>query len=526
MDDEFSAETAKFPRLSSDSSESLRNFSPILSSCFSQELTHLHSYLYRINSSKLFGILLPINYPPTSLLTFLNLTLLEIDAQSLLRRFQHELWSDLFYSSKDPIGRVSEANYFVVPLLEDDTIDWAIINRAVGKSPGLVLSDIMLSSRNDILLKSTHRGGVIWKYVQEINSTSTVSEFLERLYGRDYGKLRESVEKYKGFDPMDIIFDEKFACPPAKDLRNLVAVGIVKEFNESSQIVFLKRLKSVRMKSTENVNSKYNKGFPMFPAELLEVFYLTYSHWIQSKSLLESLIEIESSSYVLDLCSKLKFTGDFDIMRQSTVSPFLNSTANNIPFSLIGKSLLEIIYQINATCSNNPQEIDSENIVSRKILTVIQDLELKYYVKTRSLSIINFRPAFYASKETILETYSLEHRLSEKLLVEFVYAIIGVYVIACGAYSAGEMLVQINALDPEVWENASLFITDISLTVTSADTEKLSTPNIPQNLLILDQNSLEDIIDYKFQDTDQLAFIRKIFSQSQNNNYKILGKSF
>ena len=70
-----------------------------------------------------------------------------------------------------------------------------------------------------------------------------------------------------------------------------------------------------------------------------------------------------------------------------------------------------------------------------------------------------------------------------------------------------------------------MFITDISLTVTSADTEKLSTPNIPQNLLILDQNSLEDIIDYKFQDTDQLAFIRKIFSQSQNNNYKILGKS-
>ena len=251
MKSSSSEDPRKKQKLGEDSAIISRNFSKILTECFTQEGNYLKGYLYKVNCAPLFGILLPIKYPEIDLLAYIDISMIELDLQSILRRFQHELWSDLFKASKDPKGRVSEANYFIVPL-QDNLIDWNIINRSVGKLPLLKLTDYLISTRDDLILKASYRANTLWKYTNEINHNTTNQNMFENLYGKDYAKLPEVIEKYTGYDPIDILFDESFSNPPAKELRNMISLGIINEIDENSQIIIVKQLKSIK--------SLYNLG--------------------------------------------------------------------------------------------------------------------------------------------------------------------------------------------------------------------------------------------------------------------------
>lgn len=508
----------KVSKLMSENNTVLRNFSQSLTSCFSQVGTSLKSYLYQVNSADFYGILLPIEYPSTSILFFLNTVWLDLDSQSALRKFQHEFWSDLFKSPKEPIGRVSEANYFIVPL-QDKEIDWNRINIAVKKAPNLKLRDFVLSSRESLLLKASHKINTIWKYIGEINHNSTSQDFLRVLID-DENKLKALIEKYQDYDPVDVVLDESFVL--GKEFRSLISLGVLEEFDELSQIVFVRQVRAGKGISSLQATSKGNKGVVMVPIELIEVFYLNSAQWEQGKSLLQALIDIENSSYALELCKKLDFQGDFDVLRQSMKASSLDPVFNNTPLAYIGKSLIKSFFALFSALKK--LEIQENTL---EIWKISKQLELELYLKTNLMKTPCFRPAFYASKEIITESYMIEHNFSEELLENFIFALVGAFGVACGLHAAGEFLMKIQIIHGETWEIIEKYFADVSINVLLPEDTK-NPGKVSYNLYIPDQSSIENIMDYNFSSTENLEKMLLAFPNenlAENKNLQLLGKS-
>jgi hypothetical protein len=477
----------------------LRNFSYTLTQCFAQESGSLKAYLYEITEANSFGILLPMGYPVNSILNFIEISLIEYELQNTLRKFQHELWSDLFKTSKDPVGRVSEANYFVV-LLADKKIDWDSIKRAVGETPLLKLSDFLISSRSDLIIKTIYRN-ITYKYVSELNPNTSSSDFLEVLYGKAHPRIQEFQQKFRGYDPMDIIFDESFNNPSSSTLRNLLSVGIIQELNENSAIVIAKQINSIKNQYSKEKNKleTMNKQISLLPFDSLQVFYLTYKQWEQSQTLLKALIEIESYSYALDFIENYNYLGDFETIMKCMYR-FSDVKSRYDTLETIGESIIKVFCAFR-WCYSAVETY--EDIEYELIAHAAQKFQLEVYLKTGRMTPNCFRPAFYASKEIVTETYNIEHRISRSSLAEFLKSLVGAYCAGCGVLSAGEFLVKLQLVSLNQWESIKSFFSDDCLAVCSGVSLKHTGENncnLSDLYKNIDKSSLESILDYQFQD--------------------------
>lgn len=492
---------SKKAKKSSDNTTVLYNFSHILSQCFHLIQNTLKCYFYQIKDAPLFGILLPLEYPGCELLTFLEILMVDIEFQSALRKFQHEMWSDLFKASKEPIGRVSEANYFVVPL-EGHQIDWTIINRGIGQQPLLKLKDFLSSSRGSLILKTSHKTLCLWKYVHEMNHNTPLNQFVEYLYGKDYPKNQELQVKFSGYDPLDIIFDESFTHSSAKEFRNLISSGIIEELSENTPIIFAKQLKSIRNTISSPSSIKIPKILNLLPMDLVDVFYLDSNQWEQTTKLLRSLIMIENYSFVIEFSQKFSYSSSFSLINSVMSSISTNNYEN---CQIIGHLVCRLLI-ILANYFQNPQNDEHtiiENCEKQMLIDVFENVgrkfELNRFFKTNSIKIPGFRPAFYASKEIVTESYSIEHVITDEIIGKFVKSLIGGFCVSTGLKSACEFLQKLGILYEAQVKSIKNYLTDDGLNVVFAKNPVEGGDSLMREIGRKFRNlSLEEVIDYEF----------------------------
>ena len=525
------SETLKKLKNSEDNKEVLYNYSSILSSCFNLEANKLKTFLYSFCKFPQFGVLVPVDYKGCPDLHFEGIFCVEIEDQIKLRRFQHELWSDLLKTAKEPIGRVSEANYFVVPL-GNGAVDWGIIGKALGEEPLIRLEEVDKGSRTGLVLRTKFRGQVLWKYLNELEEFTGLSEFFESLFAGDLNKTKESQEKFEGFEPFDVVFDENFSNPATKDLRNMLVSGLISELNEKCPLVFAKQLKSIRTTVNETVN-KNTKGVPILPIFLFEVFYLDFCQWEQIKGVFNTLIEIEEFSWVVEFKEKFGIDGNLTTFKASMncYSPETRKKFEN--FQILGgvtcKFLIGLgvyLEEFEKFQGKSVEKVVKDWMLPEKCQKICQKFELFRFLKTTALKISSFRPAFFASKETITECYNLEHKISDSLAAGFIRSLIGGILLSNGLKCCGNFLLTLGILPNATFNFIQRYLNDDNLSVINSNTLKFPS-NIPKFSEIFEsvqKDSLETILDYQFEDSTilQKSLNLEFFNQRL---VKTLGKS-
>lgn len=501
------------PKKSKTDAEGLNSFfikshSPILSQPFPQNNSEFFGYLYQVTIADQFGIFLPLEFPKNPYITYINKYSLTCKAIEMLQDFQHEMWSDLFKSSKEPIGSLSEANYFVVPLIGND-IDWTAVKRALRIEGLLKLKDFLISSRNNLILRTGYKNNATWKYLSEINSSTTSKEFLEGLLGRLHENLNFLLEKYAGYDPIDILLDESFKNQSLQGFRNFLKnSGFV--LDENSILVFAKQTKSIKHQPSVHKISQelYPNGTPILLSNLVSVFYLNSTQWGQSRNLLLSLIQIENFSYFLEFSEIFQYSGNFLLLKEACQSPGLDSTCNYESMETLGDTVLKIVYTLHIYLNN--EELNEFRLtrkrgwkVSNRFLTRIAvSYDLKRFLKTKSMKTNSFRPAFYLSKVLPNETSMIEQKVSDGMLADFIEALIGAFYLSSGLKSAGEFMLKLGIFSLEGWQLTSAYLSDNDLSVLSP-VNLVDFPTSPfkiSNLLpIPNQSSVSSILNYDFQ---------------------------
>ena len=525
------SETLKKLKNSEDNKEVLYNYSSILSSCFSLEANRLKTFLYSFCKFPQFGVLVPVDYGGCPELQFKGVVCVEIEDQVRLRRFQHELWSDLLKTAKEPIGRVSEANYFVVPL-GNGVIDWKVIGKALGQEPLVRLEEVDKGLRAGLVLRTKFRGQVLWKYLNELEEFTGLSVFFECLFAGDLNKTKENQEKFEGFDPFDVIFDENFSNPATKDLRNLLVSGLISEYNEKKPLVFAKQLKSIRTSISEAVN-KNTKGVPILPISLFEVFYLDFCQWEQVKGVFNTLIEIEEFSWVLEFKDKFGLNGNLTTFKaaMNCYSPETRKKFEN--FQILGgvtcKFLIGLgvyLEEFEKFQGKSVEKVVKDWMLPEKCQKICSKFELFRFLKTSALKASCFRPAFFASKETITECYNLEHKITDTLSAGFIRSLIGGILLSNGLKFCGSFLSTLEILPSTTFNSIQKYLNDDSLSVINLNTLKFhsSIPKFSEIFESIQKDSLETILDYQFEDSTILhkALNLEFFNQRL---VRTLGKS-
>ena len=129
----------------------LKNYSSILSQPFGYGFK---GFLYKLLKTPSFGLVLPFEYNPVpkNLLEFLE-ELNFNDAQfEAFKKFQHQLWSDL-YLSKGSSGTLALSNYLVLPL-KNNLIDWDKFLVAIKEFPCLTLKEVTSDNLESLVLYS------------------------------------------------------------------------------------------------------------------------------------------------------------------------------------------------------------------------------------------------------------------------------------------------------------------------------------------------------------------------------------
>ena len=527
------SESLKKLKNSEENKEVLHNYSSILSSCFIQEGSSLKSFFYSFKSFPLFGILLPIDLSLCVHLEFIQIYNIEIETQSQLRKFQHELWSDLLKTSKDPIGRVSEANYFVVPLAKGK-IDWEIIYKALGEQALGKLSEVKSQKEEEnskLVLKTGIKGQALWKYVNEVKGNSNISQFFDLLFMADLAKAKENKEKYAGYDSNDVVFDEKFYNPATKDLRNLIVSKVIPELNDETCFVFVKQLKSIRTNDSEVLN-KNTKGVPFLPSQCFDVFYLNIEQWEQARGVFFTLIEIEEFSWLLEFIQRFEVSGN-SVLLKASMSCYNEKTRKvfeNLEILggvscnfIIGLSVF--LEEFSRFEGKSVEKIIKALVGPENCEKISKKFELFSYLKTACIKASSFRPAFYASKETITECYNLEHKISDGLAAGFIRALTGALVLSNGLQYTSEFLFKLGIISDTQLSKLQKYLNNDNFSIVNIKTmPKISIiPKISEIFKSIQKTSIETILDYNFSDPTLLykSLSLNLFNQKL---VKFLGK--
>jgi dsRNA-specific ribonuclease len=438
--------------------------------------THKRSFivhLHKFQNCENFGVLLPVKFPKNSITSFDSTFNLSSDNLEELKSFQQELWTDLFKSTKKDLGTQSTANYLVV-LLNLGKIDWASIKKATRKSQLLKFSELPESEKCKTILKTGYKSNATWKLVCELKKDSSSESFLSSLLGPKHPDLKNLQKKYKGYDPLDILFDESFKIQSIQGFRDLLTSSICRSFDESSLLLFAKQTKSIKHQPSPFPKPKENyhqNGTPLLISEISYVFYLKAHHWDQGRILLNNLIEIEALSFVVELSNKFNYQGELNILKEACQAPSLSPNCNYESLETLGDTVLKCVYTLHIYLNN--LELNEFGLtrqrgwkVSNKCLSQIAAKhDLSRYLKTKSIKTNNFRPAYYISKDTPNESYKVEQKISESMLADFLEALIGAFYVGTGILAAGEFLLRLGIIQKDGWDLTSSYLTNQSLEI-------------------------------------------------------------
>ena len=530
---------------------SLKTHSHILTSDFSWKDSKLAGYLFQVHSSCEFGVILPMRLPENPFLRYMGSLDLSPYAIDTLKLFQHELWSHLFKSSNERSGSISEANYLVVPLT-GTSVDWMAIKRAVGEEPLLKVSDYILNSRKNLIMRTGYKGNATWKYLSEVNSSTTVREFFQGLLGSMHPDIDSLSERYKGYDPLDILLDEAFTNQSAAAFRVFLKSNIGKHhdkqknseenveldrstvLDESTTLIFAKQTKSIKHQPPVPPAEKkqiYPNGTPILILTLVSVFYLSVSQWSKARALYQSLLNLENFSYLLDFSKCYNYLGDFSVLSEACQSPGLDHSLNYESLETLGDTVLKVVYTLHIYLNNielNEHELTRKRgwRVSNKTLTSIaKEHNLHFYLKTKALRLNNFRPAYYAGRNMQNETDEVQHKVSDGMLADFVEALIGAFYVAQGIKSAAEFMLKLGIFVREGWRYTASFLNDDPLGIISLK----DLANFPEGAFKISEllygsrkGSLGDTLMYQFQDKKLLSQALTHHSLDPNFNYERL----
>lgn len=510
----------------------MRTHSSLLSERFEQQGNNLICHLHHVISAPLFGILMPIQFPPNSIIKYLNTYNVLISAQELLENFQHELWTDMFKAPKEPVGTISEANYFVVPL-KDLEIDWLAIKRAVKLKPLLRITDFTMSTRKNLIIKTGYKSNATWKYMGEVNHNTTIPSFFSMYFGEAYPQLAEYVSKYASYDPIDVLMDENFKNESANGFRSFLVSGIIRKFDENTLLIFAKQTKSIKHKAPTVPKDKksYPKGTPILISDLIFVYYLSSSHWSQGRNLLKALADIESFSYLIEFSHIYNYSGDFDILHEASQSPGLSPDCNYESLETLGDTVLKIVFTLHIYLNN--LELSEHWMtrkrgwkVSNKCLAQKANIHnLKSFLKTKALKTNSYRPPYYKAKDQPHESYLIEHKVSDNMLADFVEALIGAFYLSKGILAAGEFMVKLGIVSEFGWDITSAYLSNDTLSILDKkDLEKFPERSlkISSLLVVPKQESFQNIFDYEFEDKVLLEQSLTHFTLNPNFNYERL----
>ena len=244
--------------------------------------------------------------------------------------------------------------------------------------------------------------------------------------------------------------------------------------------------------------------------------------------MLESLIEIENDSYIIEFIKAYNYLGDFFVLKQAMTSNFVDEKLNYESLRALGETVAKSLTRLGCykKMEKKEEKIVKNQVKTSKIVKKTNKFGLGVYFKTSSMKISNFRPAFYASKEVVTETYSIELKLSDELLANFVFALIGAFFVSCGLLSSAEFMMKLELINkdfPDLLSDESFNVTYPLLLKENMNPDSC----LSEIISFSHKNSLETILDYEFSDKTLLVSdsLHENTNSISKTNLITLGKS-
>ena len=516
----------------------IKNYSVSLTRCFEKSRFGFTAYLYGVRKCGLFGVLLSAKYPDNLELEFLKVLDFTHEEIEILKSFQQNLWRDLFKAPAHSMGPMSEANYLVVPMRLENTQNWIVdfeIVERYGSQTRRKLVEIPPELRENLVVVS--RSGAKWIYIDEV--TSNIRDFFKKLYGEDWSGIEQAVEKYKDLSIDQVLFEADIDC------ESLLGFRKINKEVKYSDVVFAKHTRSVKHAATAGNCNYFPKGTPLFVAEDLWVFHLSSTFWEQGYLLLNSLMELEFFSYTIDFAEKIRYSGNLLNLKQAMTSSAVDSLCNYEPLETLGDSIIKFLTTLDLYLQN-PKSSESKmtqarnGIVSNKSFTEIsRKLELQNYIRTSSLPVSSFRPAYYCHRAFKEETLEVEQLMSDGVLADFFEALVGSFYISEGIMGSAQFLKKNGVLSDKAWVQLKKYINtneiknicksdiDFYIRMPYKIKELYKVPCRMKEIYELSHNSYElseyvsNVLPYSFANKDLLkkAFVSKTVS---SGNYEVL----
>jgi len=430
------------------------NYSQILKQNFKESSEGVECYCYLLVNSDLFGVLLPFEFKPLpkELLFPLGTKILSKSDLDLLKDFQNTFWKDLLRNPKEG-GTSSQANYLTVPL-KNQEVDWEVVKKSQRLLERTKLSQIPTSERKDLIIQSTKRNKAVFEYVGEVSNTSSCEEFFRKLLGEHNPYLETYIQKYSGFDIWDAVFDEQTDIVAISEFQNIVLNGELSYIDESEPLIFASCIKSAKSKNIDQeVSTSHQKhGNPIVNQTSMEEFYLSKTHLKQSYQLLQSLVTLESYSYVVELSRYLNYQGPFFYINQACTAPIINSLHNYDDLETLGDTILKYSVALYAfadspnSAEKSLSQFKGRVVSNENLADAMRNQNLITYLRTRTLPVGKFRPPYYLSKWCPGETQEITMSYSEGMYADFFEALVGACYAGENLKSAAERIFELLCL--------------------------------------------------------------------------------
>ncbi|CAG9313171.1 unnamed protein product [Blepharisma stoltei] len=435
------------------------NFSSILSQNFYIDNDRNVGFLYRVCAAPDYGIVLPfMPLPfPSHLLEPLGMCRFSFNTLSDIQNFQHEFWTDLIRTSKIREENISNTNYLIVPLLKN-SIDWEVIDFLLSNKTPIEIRKLSPSQRKDIIVKSLTGKNMTWQSICCFDDSMPAEEFLSKLLGSDHPDLQAYKDHYHTYSALDVLFDDRFNIESVNEFRKHFFSGLIYPISTDTTLIFAKQTKSARHLENGSDSDKpkvYKSGTPILHSENVELYPLKASTWFQCTSLLNSLVELEAISYIFEFAHHFRYEGCFKYLKDACTSPCLDNVNNYDYLENLGDTVLKVVstihifYRYPKSNENQLTKARCRKISNCYLSTIGQKIELQRYLKTNSLKFSKFRPPYYASKILECESCEIEHKISDKMIADFVEALIGAFYLGVGLRDAAGFIYEIGILPNE-----------------------------------------------------------------------------
>nr|AIA82457.1 dicer-like protein02 [Stentor coeruleus] len=495
----------------------MRNYSSVLSEPFLPVATGVKVFMYSFHDIPGFCICFPISYSPLpTILKDLGVRNINLKDFSYLRSFQNLMWSDLFRTSFDKTGDLSYANYLIAPTNKKN-ISWASIKTALGVDKKTKFTSLNTSTiEKQVYLSPPSKSK--YYYVMKISKHTQASDIINNVSKKS-------------------LYSQEIP----DDIHREITEKAIEMFNDALKthpvsyfpLVLLRPVKVARKKEGLLKKKHTPVSLKIVPQKILEIFYLTRKQVRNASKLIKALIALEKYTYLIEFVDRFKFTGDFSLLRDATTSPQYDNLNNCIPIINLGHSILKIIsslqlyFRFPDKSEYSLTETRSNLIKNKNLSKINMNQELFYYLRCSKIKQKSFRPAYYTGPMLSSEITILTEKFSDKILADEVKSLIGAFYLSSGFVGAGIFIYKLRILPIEEWlKTKKQLDSSYKGQINANDMRIFKFKNFddliprPENFSLcqsLDYESLEKLINYKFQNTQILD---EAFTHKSINNYK------